>query len=375
MDLRNTSKNNLIQEVIRLRQRVGEIDVQNKKAVEVAQNPEEVIRLIFENAAEAIYIVQEGFINYGNSKLSEILSFSQDELMSRPSIEFVHPDDRDEISARSARRFRGEYVPNLYPHRLLDKWGNVKWMETNTVVVTWYGRPAQLHLVNNITEKKKIEEAFNESENLLADIINFLPDATFAIDSNGKVIVWNRAVEMLTGVSSKDVVGKADYAHALAVYGERKPILIDKVLNPTLTAMETYLSFNVEKDCLLAETEIMQKGQLITFWCKAGPIYDISGKSIGAIESLRDITALKEMNTALKVLVHQCEIDNRELEDKFLLNVKELVLPHVMKLKAANLDLTYATHVDIIEDLLKDIISPFLANLTSKYSQLTPREV
>ena len=85
---------------------------------------------------------------------------------------------------------------------------------------------------------------------------------------------------------------------------------------------------------------------------------------------------LREMNTALKVLLKQREDDNREIEGRFLLNVKKLVLPYVLRLKAAKFDPhLVSSYLDIIEGHLQEIISPFLAKLTSKYGQLTPREI
>jgi PAS domain S-box-containing protein len=233
----------------------------------------------------------------------------------------------------------------------------------------------QLSFMKDITEEKRVEDALKQSERLRSDIINFLPDSTFAIDNAGRVIAWNRAIEAITGIASGDMIGKGNYEYAQVFYGQRMPILIDKILHPSVAVAERYLSYGSEKDFLLAEAEIIQNGQTITFWCKAGPVYDHDGKIIGAIESLRDITSLKEMNAALKVLLRQRENDNKEIEEKFLLNIKELVLPHVIKLKAANLDINLAAHVDIIESNLSTITSPFLVNLTSKYSHLTPREI
>ena len=80
-------------------------------------------------------------------------------------------------------------------------------------------------------EFKKADEALHESERRLADIIGFLPDATFVIDTNGTVIAWNHAIEEMTGVPAEQMIGKANYEYALPFYHERRPITIDRVLN------------------------------------------------------------------------------------------------------------------------------------------------
>jgi len=51
----------------------------------------------------------------------------------------------------------------------------------------------------DITVRKQAEERLEVSERFLSDVINFLPDATFVIDGDGKVIAWNRAIEEMTG--------------------------------------------------------------------------------------------------------------------------------------------------------------------------------
>ena len=50
-----------------------------------------------------------------------------------------------------------------------------------------------------------------ESKRKMADIIDFLPDATLVIDQNGHVIAWNLAMEKLTGISSAEMLGKGNY--------------------------------------------------------------------------------------------------------------------------------------------------------------------
>ena len=108
--------------------------------------------------------------------------------------------------------------------------------------------------------KNRIEKAVNEqqaisarqeSERKLYDIINFLPDATFAINREGIVEVWNKAIEEMTGVTAGDMVGKGDYAYSIPFYGIRRPILIDLV-------------FSDEEELIKHYSGIVRKGSVIT---------------------------------------------------------------------------------------------------------------
>jgi DNA-binding CsgD family transcriptional regulator len=84
--------------------------------------------------------------------------------------------------------------------------------------------------------------------------------------------------------------------------------------------------------------------------------------------------SLEEANIALKVLLNQREKDKLELEKKFLLNIKQMVFPYTDKLKTAGLKQREKTYVDILENHLNEIISPFLQRLPALNIFLTPQE-
>jgi DNA-binding NarL/FixJ family response regulator len=85
--------------------------------------------------------------------------------------------------------------------------------------------------------------------------------------------------------------------------------------------------------------------------------------------------SLEEANIALKVLLQHREDDRMAMEEKVITNVKKLVLPYIEKLKTLKLNENQMAYVKITEDNLKDIISPFLRNLTVEHLNLTPREI
>ncbi len=84
---------------------------------------------------------------------------------------------------------------------------------------------------------------------------------------------------------------------------------------------------------------------------------------------------LEEVNTALKVLLKRREEDKSELEEKVLFSVRELIAPHLEKLKVTNLNHSQKILLDIIESNLNDIVSPFAQGVSAKFSKLTPTEI
>jgi two-component system, cell cycle sensor histidine kinase and response regulator CckA len=159
------------------------------------------------------------------------------------------------------------------------------------------GKPERFVLMHeNITERKQAEADLLAERQYLTDIIDSLPDATFIIDTDQRVVVWNRAAEAMTGVKREELLGKGDYAYAVPFYGEQRPILID-LLN--ISEKEREISYSYVKraaDRVYMETFIqtLNDGQGAYLWGVAAPLYDRSGLRTGAVEIIKDITELKK---------------------------------------------------------------------------------
>ncbi|NVM57635.1 MAG: helix-turn-helix transcriptional regulator [Desulfobacterales bacterium] len=88
-----------------------------------------------------------------------------------------------------------------------------------------------------------------------------------------------------------------------------------------------------------------------------------------------NLSRLEEVTAALNVLLRQREQDKKELEEKVLSNVKELIAPYLERLKRTRLDEKQTAYIGIIESNLDEIISPFSRQLSSKFFSLTPKEI
>ena len=158
-----------------------------------------------------------------------------------------------------------------------------------------------IHKTQQAIQRRRAEESISDLERREVDIINFLPDATFAIDTNGVVIAWNYAMEKMTEVKAAEILGKGNYEYAIPIYHERRPILIDLVLHEYPDLVAKYPLMKRDGRSVIAETTspFLYNERGATIWCTAAPLYNTQGTIIGAIESIRDITERKEAERAL----------------------------------------------------------------------------
>ncbi len=278
-------------------------DITNRKrAEELLKKSEEKYRLLFESAGEGILIARGETMQFANPALVEILGYPEDIITSRPFISFIHPDDREMVLDRHLNRQNSERIETDYTFRILRPDGAVKWLKISSRVILWEGLPASLSFVIDVTGLKQIEEDLRKSEQQQADIIDFLPDATLAIDNEKRVIIWNRAIEEMTGIPAEEMLGKGDYAYTIPFYGEARPQLMDLVLKDEEELSTKYPQIHREGDTLVAEAfcSALYNNKGAWVYAKASPLRDQNGNIKGIIEIIRDITEQKRSEDALK---------------------------------------------------------------------------
>ncbi|MBN1292049.1 MAG: PAS domain S-box protein [Candidatus Latescibacteria bacterium] len=138
------------------------------------------------------------------------------------------------------------------------------------------------------------------------NVIEYLPDATFVIDRNKRIIAWNRACEFMTGIKKEDMMGQSDFAYAEPFFGERRHILIDLLDISSVEIESQYSYIKRAENSIYAEsfTPWLWNGQGAHIWEMAAPLHDDKGKRCGAIEVIRDVSEQKHIEQAL----HQSEV-------------------------------------------------------------------
>ena len=137
-------------------------------------------------------------------------------------------------------------------------------------------------------------------------LMELLVVPTFVIDTHGKVIIWNRACERLTGVDAWEVLGTAD--HWKSFYHEQRPTLADLVIQgrgaDVQSLYQQHARRNDSDNGLRAENwcDMPRVGRRRYIAADASPIFDADGTLVAVAETLRDVTDEKHAQVALEQL-------------------------------------------------------------------------
>lgn len=158
------------------------IDITERKLVE---NKLKQSDKIFETALDMLCIAgNDGYFKVLNPRWVTILGWSIEELMSKPWLDFVHPEDQTATLKISSEIVNGSET-NQYINRFLCKNGTYKWISWNTHPVVSEG--LIYAVARDITQQKQIEESLLKAEMMFRAIIENAPDGVVLLGKEGKL--------------------------------------------------------------------------------------------------------------------------------------------------------------------------------------------
>ncbi|MCF7920111.1 MAG: response regulator [Candidatus Cloacimonetes bacterium] len=183
-------------------------------------------------------------------------------------------------------------------------------------------RRDKLHLLESVDEKTK---ALLENEVKLNQILDGFPIPAFVMDKEHRISHWNKALARLTGLSATEMIGTDE--HWKFLYQEKKPLLADLLLEKaTEEEITRYFGAHWQRsrllpDALQAEMVFLNKqDQDIWHYITAVPVKDEEGNTLGALQTIQDITLRKRAEIELtKHKEHLEELvaeRTRKLEEK-----------------------------------------------------------
>ena len=165
----------------------------------VLQRPERELARFFELSPDLFCLAGlDGYFKQINHNFTRVLGYTNEELLSRPFIEYVHPDDREQTQLQVVRLSQGIPVVR-FVNRYRDRCGNFRWFEWASKSVPEEG--LIFAVARDVTERKRLEERFQA-------IVESFPAAMAMIDTAGTICLVNNETEHLFGYPRSEIVGQ-----------------------------------------------------------------------------------------------------------------------------------------------------------------------
>ncbi len=256
----------------------------------------------------AVLVLRERKILFANRAVETVFGWKPDELVGRGTRILYRSDDEYEEIGRHFYPVleRQRIFSEEFPCRHRDGHDILCFVSTSRIGANLEEKRI-VATYEDITERKRAEEALKGSEERLRAILEGSPTPTFVIDRGHRVIGWNKALEELTGVRSDDVIGTGD--HSKVLYGGTRPTVADLQVDgaPDLMAeIRKWYGEHYRRSALLEEAYEAtgsfsfpgREPRWLHFTSAA--IRDARGEMIGAIETMTDISPLKKAEDELR---------------------------------------------------------------------------
>lgn len=342
----------------------------------------------------------EGNFTYTNRAGYENLGYTPKDLEEGVFVtDVIAPKDRERIVANFGKTLRGiEFEDHEYT--CLTKDGRKVPALIYSSPIIKDGEPSGVRgIALDITDRKQAEEALRKSEEkyhrlykLMRLMTDNMPDMIWAKDMDGRYMFVNQAMcDTLIMCDCPDrAIGMTDMIIAEQERNAGYEHIFGEIcVNSDAIIQERKVA------CRILKEGFVRNKYLVLDVHKA-PFLNENREMIGTVGCGRDVTnekkvekalkereielerknlRLEELNSALKILLEKRDGDKKDLEEKVLMNIKNLIMPYIVKLKKTTLNDRQEIFVEIIQSNTEDILSPFAHKLSYKYLNFTPTEL
>jgi two-component system, sensor histidine kinase and response regulator len=127
---------------------------------------QEKYRDIFENANEGILILKNGKIIFHNPKTEDILGRKSEELIQKNFLDFIHPGFHHTLQQDHFDALAEEIHDKRSSVKMINGDNEIRWVEINSVNISWEGRKAILNFISDISKRKEAEERIKQARQL-----------------------------------------------------------------------------------------------------------------------------------------------------------------------------------------------------------------
>jgi len=276
---------------------------------------EERYRNIIEDQTEFISrFLPDGTHIFVNEAYCNYFGYQRQDLLGHRFVPNIHPDDRKRV---------GDFFATLTPdhpvgtidQRIIMPDGQTRWQQWSDRAI--FGEDGTIVEYQSVgrdsTELKMAEQTIRNNEAKIRAIVDSSPIPKFVIGADHRIIIWNKALEELSGIPAEEVMHTT--LHWRAFYPRERDCLADLLADNRIDAIAELYPRVHSKSKLLPEAyhsvdffpHMGYNGRWLYF--TAAVIRDADGEMIGVAETLEDITerinaeeSLSQTNKRLNLL-------------------------------------------------------------------------
>ena len=273
---------------------VGENDLKNPLETEPKENDTFFLR-IFEDGPIGMAIVSPdfGFLKV-NPKFCEMLGYTQEELYRVKFPEITHPDDIDRCVKSAENAFQGNVASVTLEKRYIKKTGEILWVNlTSSLICNDQGKVLYgLAMIEDITERKKAEEALRESQRVLSTLMGNLPGMAYRCknDRDWTMEFVSEGCLDLTGYHPYELIGSRTISYGKLIHPDDQ----ESVWNEVQLAVREMRPFQLIYRINTSE------GQEKWVWEQGRGVFSPEGELVALEGFITDTTERKQAEEALK---------------------------------------------------------------------------
>ncbi len=257
------------------------------------QRTEQFLDSIVENLPTMLFVKDAQNLQFvrWNKAAETITGRALSDMLGKNDYDLFPKDEADFFVSKDRETLNGSQVLDIPEEPIANASGEIRWLHTKKFrVMGADGKPAYLvGISEDITERKRAEQEVREAREFLETLVNNIPLGIFVKDAAElRMVRWNKANEVITGIPAAQVMGKTD--HDLFP----KEIADAFVANDRATLASGQLWDTPEEPIQTAERGLRY------LHTKKIPLNDATGKPAFLLGISEDVTERKRADDALR---------------------------------------------------------------------------
>ena len=359
----------------------------NEKTIgQMPVSPEQIYRALLRMSPASVSVsnLEDGTIYDVSDRFCQQSGFSREEIIGKSALELgLWSDPHQDRKKFREILFRDGLCRNMeVKHR--NRSGAILTCLDSGALITIGNERYLLALVLDITARKQAEEALKKSEEKYKFIAEKMTDIVWIMDLDLRTTYVTPSIETVLGFTREERLRQSvqeqltpdSLSYALEVKARELALEEQGQVVPgrTLTLLLEY--YHKDGSSRWLETVVIgirdDQGILTGL---QGVSRDVTNEKKALNDLKLFAESLEEANITMRVLMNRKDEDRKDMEEKLQANVNSLVVPYLKMLQQAGLDDRYEKYLNILENNLREVLSPFIGNVRSYYKSLTPHEI